>query len=80
MIEGWLDVSYAADYPARFSPSASNICGNSIDTNTKRCDFTCAYRTRSRQESPIVTTVPLEDERGEQSRHPLMPSSSEQGE
>src|SRR5579859_7059002 len=35
MIEGWLDVSYAGDYPARLSPSASNICGNSIDTNTK---------------------------------------------
>jgi len=35
MIVGWLDVSYSADYPARLSPSASNICGNSVDTNTK---------------------------------------------
>jgi hypothetical protein len=26
MIEGWLDVSYPADYPARLNPSASNIC------------------------------------------------------
>jgi hypothetical protein len=25
MIVGWLEVSYSADYPARLSPSASNI-------------------------------------------------------
>jgi len=35
--KGWLDVSYAGDYPARLSPSASNIFGMSVETNTKRC-------------------------------------------
>src|SRR5579859_6572524 len=51
---GLLDVSYSADYPARLSPSASNICGHSVDTNTKKCDRTCAYRTGPRQESQTV--------------------------
>jgi hypothetical protein len=35
MTVDWLDVSYSGDYPARLSPSASNIYGNSVDTNTK---------------------------------------------
>jgi hypothetical protein len=48
---GWLDVSYAGDYPARLSPPASNIFGTSVETNTKRCGFPCAYRIDSYGES-----------------------------
>src|SRR6476646_8002337 len=48
---GWLDVSYAGDYPARLSPSASNIFGTSVETNTKRRGFPCAYRIDPQNES-----------------------------
>jgi len=39
MIEGWLEVRHLADYPARLSPSASNICAIGVDTTSTRCDF-----------------------------------------
>jgi hypothetical protein len=39
MIAGWLGVSYSADYPARFSPSASDICGEGGDISTNKRDF-----------------------------------------
>lgn len=42
MMEGWLDLSYAADYPARLSPSASNISGDGGDTTSTSGDFRSA--------------------------------------
>jgi len=53
MIEGWLDVSYAVDYLARFSPSASNIWHNNADTNANGCDFPRAYKIDPRRESHL---------------------------
>jgi hypothetical protein len=54
MTVGWLDVSYSGDYPARLSPSASNIYRNSIETNTKRRDSPNDYNVNPQLESGLV--------------------------
>jgi hypothetical protein len=52
----WLDVSYARDYPARFSPSASIIYGNSIYKNIQRCDFLDDHNVNPQAESCLGIT------------------------